>query len=297
MFVFTMLFFSAGPRSICQASWPSPTTTLGRKGTSEWRRYVWWVEGFAPFILGACIAGWEWMCEWTSSECHFCAQTLDSRVTRSQPGELLKPCRLLWRLLERTLLPGDVLFFVEHICKCFVSTVLGLREGLRRWSSAEEQLPSFLAVAHQHCTGRGQLNEGFMFGEVRVLLFVLGVCMGGWEWMCEWMSLQCHSCAQTLDRGERCLGLTCNVRDNDIMRLHVSESPGAIGLLASEVQKTTKKKKRKEKNQSAPKEKQAPNALKTETNRNPTNKKLKETWPQNKKLQKDKEKKDTPQTK
>ena len=31
---------------------------------------------------------------------------------------------------------------------------------------------------------------------------VHGVC----EWMCEWMSLQCHSCAQTLDRGERCLG-------------------------------------------------------------------------------------------
>ena len=74
---------------------------------------------------------------------------------------------------------------VEHICKCFVSTVLGLREGLRRWSSAEEQLPSFLAVAQQQCTGRGQLNEGFMFGEVRVLLFVLGVCMGGWEWMCQ----------------------------------------------------------------------------------------------------------------
>jgi len=66
-----------GLRSICQASWPSPTTTLGRKGTSEWRRHVWRVEGFALFILGVCIAGWEWMCEWTSSECHFCAQTLD----------------------------------------------------------------------------------------------------------------------------------------------------------------------------------------------------------------------------
>ena len=45
------------------------------------------------------------------------------------------------------------------------------------------------------------------FGELSVSLFVnLGVCMGGWEWMCEWMSLQCHSCSQTLDRGERCLG-------------------------------------------------------------------------------------------
>ena len=34
-------------------------------------------------------------------------------------------------------------------------------------------------------TGRGQLNEGVMFGELRVLLFVLGVCMTRWEWMFE----------------------------------------------------------------------------------------------------------------
>ena len=32
---------------------------------------------------------------------------------------------------------------------------------------------------------RGQLNEGVMFGELRVLLFGLVVCMGVWEWMCE----------------------------------------------------------------------------------------------------------------
>ena len=36
-------------------------------------------------------------------------------------------------------------------------------------------------------TGRGQLNQGVTFSELMVLLFVLGVCMGGWEWMCEWM--------------------------------------------------------------------------------------------------------------
>ena len=38
-------------------------------------------------------------------------------------------------------------------------------------------------------TGRGQLTEGVMFGELRVVLFVclfvLGVCMGVWEWMFE----------------------------------------------------------------------------------------------------------------
>ena len=36
-----------------------------------------------------------------------------------------------------------------------------------------------------------------------VFCFVLFLA---WKWMCEWMSLQCHSCTQTLDRGERCLG-------------------------------------------------------------------------------------------
>ena len=32
-------------------------------------------------------------------------------------------------------------------------------------------------------TGRGQLKESVMLGELMVLVFVLGVCMGGWEWI------------------------------------------------------------------------------------------------------------------
>ena len=32
---------------------------------------------------------------------------------------------------------------------------------------------------------RGQLNEGVVFGELRVLLFGLVMCMGVWEWMCK----------------------------------------------------------------------------------------------------------------
>ena len=43
-------------RSICQASWPSPTTTLDSKGTTKRRRHVW-------SFLGVCMAGWEWLCE------------------------------------------------------------------------------------------------------------------------------------------------------------------------------------------------------------------------------------------
>ena len=73
------------------------------------------------------------------------------RVTRSQPGELLKPGRkgLLWRLLERALLPGDVGIFVEHIYTYFMSVLKNARRPLM-WSSTEENVPSFLDVAQHH---------------------------------------------------------------------------------------------------------------------------------------------------
>ena len=47
------------------------------------------------------------------------------RVTRSQPGELLKPGwkGLLWRLLESPLLPENVGVCVEHIYICFLSVL------------------------------------------------------------------------------------------------------------------------------------------------------------------------------
>ena len=80
------------------------------------------------------------------------------------------------------------------------------REGLRRDAVQRGICRASWPSPNTTLDRRGQLNEGVMFGELRVLLFVLVVCMGGWEWMCEWMSLRCHSCAQTLDRGERCLG-------------------------------------------------------------------------------------------
>ena len=43
-------------------------------------------------------------------------QTPRVPVTRTQPGELMKPGKkgLLWRLLERPLLPGDLGVFVER---------------------------------------------------------------------------------------------------------------------------------------------------------------------------------------
>ena len=82
-------------------------------------------------------------------------------------------------------MPDDVGILVEHIYKCFLSVLSSARRP-QTWGSDEELVPSFLPVAHQpHWTGRGQGKEGIMFGELRVLLFVLVVCMGGWEWMCE----------------------------------------------------------------------------------------------------------------
>ena len=92
--------------------------------------------------------------ECLSLQCHSFAQILDRgerclgrdlqyprerhqaprvRVTRSQAGELLKHGRkmLLWRLLERPLLAGNVGVCVAHIYKCFLS-VLSRRGGLRR---------------------------------------------------------------------------------------------------------------------------------------------------------------------
>ena len=68
--------------------------------------------------------------------------------------------------------------------------------------------------------------------------------------------------------------LIFNVRDNDTIRHHMTESPGVIGLLATEVQKTKQGRKKSIRR----KEKQPPNTLKNknrarkERNRNPTKK-------------------------
>ena len=57
------------------------------------------------------------------SECLY--NTILVRRMWSQPGELLKPGRkrLLWRLLKRPSLSGNVEICVEHIDKCFLSVL------------------------------------------------------------------------------------------------------------------------------------------------------------------------------
>ena len=89
-----------------------------------------------------------------------------------------------------------------HVQMFSVSTMV---RRLPMWSSFEDHLPSFLTVAH-HYDGQeeGQLNEGVMFGKLRVLLFVCLRSMHGNGCVSECLSLRCHSCAKTLDSGERC---------------------------------------------------------------------------------------------
>ena len=204
-------------------SWGAGAKLPGRRPPAQWtgkrRHHAWSVELFLFLFWGVWTGVWDWLCEWMSLQCHSCAQILDRgerclgrelqyprkrhrapgvRVTRCQPAELLKPGRkaLLWRWLERALLTGDVKIFVEHIYKCFLLVLL--REGLPRetvWGASaklSDRRP------RPHWTGRGPVNEGMIFGELSFFLaFFLfcfwGVCMGVWEWMCEWMSLECHS--------------------------------------------------------------------------------------------------------
>ena len=74
-----------------------------------------------------------------------------------------------------------------HLQMFSVSTVLGEKASdVEKSWGAGAKLPGRRPPARW--TGRGQLNEGVVFGELRVLVFVLGVCMGVWEWMYEWMS-------------------------------------------------------------------------------------------------------------
>ena len=92
-----------------------------------------------------------------------------------------------------------------HLQMSSVSTVLGKKASDvdRSWAAGANL---FESRPPPHWTGRGQLNEGIMFGELSFCFVFWGMCVAGWKWMCEWMSSECLSCAQTLDRGERCLG-------------------------------------------------------------------------------------------
>ena len=111
--------------------------------------------------------------------------------------------RVIVEVVRKAVIAGQFLCWTR-LQMISVSTVLGEKTSdVEQCWGADAKFPG--RRPPPHWTGRGQLNEGVMFGELSVLVFVLGVRMIGWKWMCEWMSFRCHSCAQTLDRAERCL--------------------------------------------------------------------------------------------
>ena len=91
---------------------------------------------------------------------------------------------------------GKVRVFVQHISKCFLSV---LQEGLPCGAVVR-------SICQASWPRTSKQSQVWWVKGLHFIFIFLGVCMAGWEWMCEWMSLQCHSCVQTLDRGERCLG-------------------------------------------------------------------------------------------
>ena len=85
-----------------------------------------WVNVFIMPFLSADSGPWRRMSRaWPAMSAITTSSGSNVRVTSSQPGELLKPSRkrLLWRLLERALLSGNVRVCVEQIYKCFLSVL------------------------------------------------------------------------------------------------------------------------------------------------------------------------------
>ena len=221
-------------RSQCRASWPSPTTTLDRKRTRKGRHDVWWVEGFA--LCFSSVHGWMGMDVWVnvftmpflradsgpwrkmsrawpamSAITTSSGSTCPSRQESAWGAAEARQEKVIVEVVRKGTDAGRCWNICwTHLQMFSVSTVLGEKAsdvGQSWGASAElhDRRPP------PHWTGRGQRKEGMMFGELRVFLFVLVVCSGGWESLCELMSLRCHSCAQTLDRGEVRLRSTCQV--------------------------------------------------------------------------------------
>ena len=199
-----------------QSFWKSPTTTLDRKRTIKRRHHVWWVEFLFCFLGNVC--GWMEMDVWVNvfRMPFLCADSGPwrkmsrawppmSAITTSSVSTCPSHQESAWWAAEarqEKVIVGVVGKGIvvgkcwrkcwTHLQMSSVSTVL----GEKAWRSDVEKpwgAGSKLAESRPlpHWTGRGQLNEGIMFGELWVLFFLLGVCMGELEWMCEWMSLEC----------------------------------------------------------------------------------------------------------
>ncbi len=108
-----------------------------------------------------------------------------------------------WEMLQYVLNTSSNVF-----CQCCGRSIGEKSSDLEQSWAASAKLPG--RRPPPHWTGRRPGNEGVMFGELSVsfvfflfLFFVFlfvcfcwwGVCLCVWEWMCEWMSLECYACA------------------------------------------------------------------------------------------------------
>ena len=116
-------------RSICQASWKSTTTTMGRNRTTKWRRHVSWVEGFA--LCFRSVHGWVGM----HVEEKVCLY--DAILVRRTNG--------LWRKMSRAW-PSK-----STITTSSVTTWPGYQESAWGAAQARQERVVFKIVRKGHC--------------------------------------------------------------------------------------------------------------------------------------------------
>ena len=181
-------------RSRCQASWPSPTTTLDRKRTTKRRRHFWWVERFAIvfclFLFLRSVHGWMGMDVWVNDFTmpFLCADSgpwrkmsrawpAMSAITTSSGSTCPSHQESAWgaaearqeKVILEVVRKGIVVgkcwsMCWTHLQMFSVSTVLGDKASdVEQSWGAGAKLPD--RRPPPHWTGRGQLNEGDMFGE------------------------------------------------------------------------------------------------------------------------------------
>ena len=193
--------------------------------TTKRRRHVLWVEGFAPCFssvhgrMGMNVwvnvsflradsgpwrkmsRAWPAMSAITTSSGSTCQSHQESAWGAAEARQE----KVIVEVVSKRIVAGRCWNICWTRVQMFsVSTVLGEKASeVEQPRGADASLPG--RRPPPHWTGRGPANESVMIGQLSVFLF-WGVCTGVWEWLCEWMSLQCHSCAQILYRGERCLG-------------------------------------------------------------------------------------------
>ena len=206
------------------------------------------------FLSGVCMGVWEWMCEckfvftmpfvcadsgpwrrmsraWspmsaiTTSSGSTCPSHQDSAWGAAEARQE----RVIVEVVRKGIVVGKCWSLCwTHLQVFSVSTVLGdkasdVEQSWRASAKLPGRRPPSLSTGKNNSTNLSHLVSWRFCS-----LFSECAWVDGSECVSECLPLRCHSCAQTLDRGEGCLGHDLNYGDNDIIscRHHVSDSPG-----------------------------------------------------------------------